>query len=125
MKKPEVVVYSQTQIIFKPGYFQYGDTLDAGTSAIVVQTELKVPLLSGKKRKLVCDHHDAGGASFDKMVSVLTYGCALKILHASRGNLCNVQCYNSRTKYPLSTFNIDQIHSCFSGPSRYPQISRN
>ena len=69
-KKPDAVAYSQTQIILKPEYFQYGHTLDAGTSAIVTQLEFKMPLLSGKKRKLVCDHNDARVSSFDKMVSV-------------------------------------------------------
>ena len=49
-KKPDIVVYSPTQIIFRPEYFQYGHILDAGINVIVVQLELRMPLLSGKTR---------------------------------------------------------------------------
>ena len=49
IKKPDVVVYSQSQIMIKFEYFPHDHTLDTGTNAIMLQLELNIPLLSRKK----------------------------------------------------------------------------
>ena len=116
------MVYSQIQILFKTEYSLYGHTLDSGANAIMIQLELQMPLLSGKMRMLVHGHH---GARVARVVSILINGFALKALHASRSNLRNVQCCSPRTKFSLSTLDIVAFHSQFSGPSGYPQFSRN